>query len=230
METQRHHLPAGKTRADPVRVNPQRAGARARVCARAASRAARSAARKRTRAFDVETVELGGPAAEIAGNGDVGRCDSVVNAKVRRVVCRVARTARNQRERKGNCHRNQPGRLRPARSRKGPVNACADAFRAGTRNRTRDAPDLLFDRVGSLPVVRFRRNPAGSSRAAMRAICTCGLGAAIAGLTVFFIGSIGWLTPAGIGVALAAAGSPRRARYGASRPCARRVRARVWGR
>ena len=42
--------------------------------------------------------------------------------------------------------------------------------------------------------------PGGASRATMRATCTCGLGIAIAGLTVFSIGSMGWLTPAGIAV------------------------------
>ena len=37
----------------------------------------------------------------------------------------------------------------------------------------------------------------------MRATCTCGFGAAISGVTIFLLGSIGWLTPAGIAVALA---------------------------
>ena len=83
------------------------------------------------------------------------------------------------------------------------MNACTGAFGAGTRSRTRDAADLLFDRLGGLPVVRFAATRRRASRAAMRATCTCGLGAAIAGLTVFLIGSIGWLTPAGIAVALA---------------------------
>ncbi len=63
---------------------------------------------------------------------------------------------------------------------------------------------LIFFLIGSAAFPWCDSPQAGGpSRAAMRAICTCGLGAAIAGLTVFFIGSIGWLTPAGIGIALA---------------------------
>ena len=39
--------------------------------------------------------------------------------------------------------------------RKGRVNARAGALVVGTCSRTRDAADLLFDRLGGLPVVRF---------------------------------------------------------------------------
>ncbi len=64
---------------------------------------------------------------------------------------------------------------------------------------------LVFFFIGSaaFPWCDSPQSDGRASRAAMRATCTCGLGAAIAGLTVFSIGSMGWLTPAGIAVALA---------------------------
>ena len=62
-----------------------------------------------------------------------------------------------------------------APSRKGRVNARADAFRVGTCSRTRDAPYLLFDRVGGLPVVRFAAIRWRCIACGDACNCTCGL-------------------------------------------------------
>lgn len=64
---------------------------------------------------------------------------------------------------------------------------------------------LIFFLIGSaaFPWCDEAQQRVRSSRATMRVTCTCGLGAAIAAVTLFCIGSIGWLTPPGIAISLA---------------------------
>ena len=63
---------------------------------------------------------------------------------------------------------------------------------------------LIFFLIGSaaFPWCEWENEFGNASRIMTRVICTCGLGLAIVGVTLFAIGSLGWLTIAGICIAL----------------------------
>jgi len=96
---------------------------------------------------------------------------------------------------------------------------------------------LIFFLIGAaaFPWCDWESDFGSAPRTMMRVTCTCGLGLAIVGLTLFVLGLAGWLTIGGIGIALAllfAAGcvawrsSPLRAAFWKSRV---RALTRCWG-